>query len=336
MIDPFERILQLPGFHDLFSELHEALSLYWTTASDVLQGGGITLLDPPEGYFSLENNFFSSIFLYSYHPLRIPRTRRVLYAAVNQCFRGMVTGCDNILDDEYKRTLETDLPGKARRFRSVLDIMVSEHVMFNLLTAAARMGEIPEGRVLLAADAALRALTRSGAQEAGEEGGTGEALPPDKILNKIHHFKTGILFQSPWAVPTVLENIDEIQTRPIRAGLYQIGMGCQIMDDLVDLQRDVRQSRHNYVASLIYHHQGQAAWTRLRNRRLPSPNTEENIQNLIQEFPEPIAFAVDSCRRYLNQGINALLGNPPPELLQTVITILARRIGALSYLAQSP
>jgi len=335
MNDPFERILQLPGFHELFSELHEALSLYWTTASDVLQGGGITLLDPPEGYFSLENNFFSAIFLYSYHPLGIPRTRRVLYAAVNQCFRGMVTGCDNILDDEYKNTLETDLPAKAWRFRSVLDIMVSEHVMFNLLTTAARMGEIPEGRVLLAADAALRALTRSGAQEADEEGGTGEALHPDTILNKIHHFKTGILFQSPWAVPTVLENIDETRTRPIRAGLYQIGMGCQIMDDLVDLQRDVRQRRHNYVASLIYHQQGQHDWISLRDG-LIYPNTEENEKYLIQEFPEPIAFAVDSCRRYLNQGINALLGNPPPELLQTVITILAQRIGALSYLGQYP
>jgi len=335
MIDPFEHILQLPGFHDLFSELHEALSLYWSTASDVLQGGGITLLDPPEGYFSLENNFFSAIFLYSYHPLGIPRSRRVLYAAVNHCFRGMVTGCDNILDDEYKRTLETDLPAKAWRFRSVLDIMVSEHVMFNLLTAAARMGKIPEGRVLLAADAALRALTRSGAQEAGEEGGTGEALPPDTILNKIHHFKTGILFQSPWAVPTVLENIDEAQTRPIMVGLYQIGMGCQIMDDLVDLPRDVRQRRHNYVASLIYHQQGQTAWTSLRDQ-FPSPNTEENVQNLIQQFTEPIAFAVDRCRRYLNQGISTLLGNPPPELLETVITILARRIGAVSYLAQYP
>lgn len=335
MTDPFERIMQLTGFNDLFSELHDALSLYWTTAADVLQGGGIALLDPPEGYFSLENNFFSAIFLYSYSPLGISRSHRILYAALNQCFRGMVTGCDNILDDEYKRTLETDLPVKAWRFRSVLDIMVSEHVMFNLLTSATQRGEIPGDRLLPAVDSALRALTKSGAQEAGEEGGTGEALLPETILNKIHHFKTGILFQSPWAVPAVLETIDEAKTVPVMEGLYRIGMGCQIMDDLVDLQRDILQKRHNYVASLIYHHQGQEAWASLREME-PVTDTTETVQNLIRQFPEPVLMAVTRCRVYLHSGINALLGNPTPELVQTVITILARRIGAESYLAHYP
>lgn len=335
MIDPFDRILHIPVFNDLFAELHDALSLYWTTAADVLQGGGIALLDPPEGYFSLENNFFSAIFLYSYYPLGIPRSRRVLYAAINQCFRGMVTGCDNILDDEYKRTLETDLPAKAWRFRSVLDIMVSEHVMFNLLTSALRRGEFPEDRLLPAVDSALRALTKSGAQEAGEEGGTGEALLPETILNKIHHFKTGILFQSPWAVPAALETMNESKTRPVMEGLYQIGMGCQIMDDLVDLHRDVLQKRHNYVASLIFHHQGRNAWTILRDME-PATDTTETVQNLIRQFPEPLGIAANRCREYLNSGINTLLGNPPSELAQAVVTILARRIGAEAYLVQYP
>lgn len=335
MSDPFARIMQISGFNDLLSELREALALYWATAADVLQEGGIALLDPPEGYFSLENNFFSTLFLYSYHPLGIPRSRRIFYAAVNQCFRGMVTGCDNILDDEYKRTLDTDLPLKAWRFRSVLDIMVSDHVLFNLLTTAAQKGEIPQDRILPAADAALRALTRSGAQEAGEEGGTGEALHPDTILNKIHHFKTGILFQSPWAVPAVLEKTDEAQTKPIMEGLYQIGMGCQIMDDLVDLQRDVQQKRHNYVASLIYHHLGPNAWISLGDMA-SSSDSAEDARNRIRCFPEPIGIAVDQCRRYLNHGILALLGNPPPGLVETVITILARRIGAATYLDQYP
>lgn len=333
MSDSFDRILQVPGFNDLSNELRTALSLYWTTATEVLQESGIALLDPPVGYLSLENNFFSAMFLYSYWRLGIPRPRRVLYAAVNQCFRGMVTGCDNILDNEYKRTLETDLPAKAWRFRSVLDIMVSEHVMFNLMVTASRRGEIPEDRLLHAVDAALRALTKSGAQEASEEGGTAEALLPETILKAIHHYKTGILFQSPWAVPAVLENLYEDQARVVLEGLYQIGMGCQIMDDLVDLQRDVRQKRHNYAASLIYHHQGPEAWTSLRDLE-PFADSKETVENLIRLYPEPIGMAVDRCRRYLYSGINALLGNPPSELLCTVISILARRIGAEAYLEQ--
>jgi hypothetical protein len=335
MPDQFDRVLQVPGFHELFDELRSALSLYWTTATEVLQGGGIALLDPPKGYLSLENNFFSAMFLYSYHRLEIPRPRRILYAAINQCFRGMVTGCDNLLDDEYKRTLETDLPAKAWRFRSVLDIMVSEHVLFNLLVAASRRGEIPEGRLVPAVNAALRALTRSGAQEAGEEGGSAEALPPETILKAIHHYKTGILFQSPWAVPAVLETTDEEKTGTVLEGLYRIGMGCQILDDLVDLQRDALQKRHNYAASLIYHHQGPKAWNSLRDLTPPADPTED-VKNLIRQFPDPIGMAVARCRQYLNSGIHALLGNPPSELVQTVISILARRIGAEAYLAQYP
>jgi hypothetical protein len=335
MSDQFGLVRQLPGFNTLFDELKSALSLYWETATEVLQGGGISLLDPPEGYFSLEHNFFSAIFLYSYYRAEIPHSRRVLYAAINQCFRGMVTGCDNLLDDEYKRTLETNLPAKAWRFRSVLDIMVSEHVMFNLMVSASRRKEIREDLLIPAVDAALKALTRSGAQEAGEEGGTKEALHPGKILKTIHHYKTGILFQSPWAVPAVLEILEAGKTKPVMEGLYRIGIGCQILDDLVDLQRDILQKRHNYVASLIYHHQGQDAWARLRDMTYPA-NSVEAVQSLIGKFSEPIKMAVTSCRQYLNSGIIALLGSDSPALVQSVISILSHRIGTDAYLDQYP
>jgi hypothetical protein len=333
MSDLFDHILQMPGFKDLYDDLQSALSLYWKTAAEVLHGGGISLLDPPKGFLLLENNFFSAMFMYSYYRLGIPRPRRILYATINQSFRGMVTGCDNLLDDEYKRTLETDLPAKAWRFRSVLDIMVSEHVLFNLIVSASRRGEIPEDRLLPAVNAALRALTRSGAQEAGEEGGTMEALPPETILKAIHHYKTGILFQSPWGVPAEIETLDERKTGVILEALYRIGMGCQILDDLVDLQRDALQKRHNYVASLIYHHQGPDAWASLRSMARPA-DSAEGLQNLIRLFSEPIGMAVARSRLYLDSGITALLENPTPDLVQPIIFIFARRIGAEAYLAQ--
>ena len=122
---------------DLFSaledELSSALSLYWSTAGDILRDSGIELLEPPEDFFSIDKNFFSALFLYSYKRAGIPRPRRILYGAVNQCLRGMVTGCDNILDDEYKRTLATSLPKQGVRFRSIIDIMVSDCVLFEIL-----------------------------------------------------------------------------------------------------------------------------------------------------------------------------------------------------------
>jgi hypothetical protein len=330
-----DRIRESHGFAVLFGELGSSLSLYWTTASQILQGGGIALLDPPEGYFSPENNFFSALFLYSYHRLNIPRPRRILYAAVNQCFRGMVTGCDNILDAEYKRTLETDLPAQAWRFRSVLDIMVSEHVLFTLLVSAARRGEIKEEHLLPATDAALQALTRSGAQEAGEEGGTKEALTPDAVLRSVHHYKTGLLFQAPWAVPALIEPLQDEKMALVKEGLYKIGMGCQVLDDMVDLHRDVLQGRHNFVVSLIYHDQCPMAWAKLHE--LASSSTEgEGHRSLLHHFPEARRAAASAARTYLTGGIICLWESPSHYLIEAIVSILAQRIGAEAFLVQDP
>ena len=173
-------------FIGLKQELIEALSLYWTTATQILKGSGINVLDPVPEYFSIKKNFFSSLFLYSYFRAGIPKTRRVLYAAINQCLRGMVTGCDNILDGEYKKTLETDLPERGTRFRSVIDIMVSDRVLFSILYKSCQDNVLSPDQVLAASSESLRALAGSGAQEAAEEGGVMERLAPEKILGSVH------------------------------------------------------------------------------------------------------------------------------------------------------
>ncbi|UCG07989.1 MAG: class 1 isoprenoid biosynthesis enzyme, partial [Desulfobacterales bacterium] len=210
-------------------------------------------MDPPDGYFSLEKNFFSALFLYSYHRAGIARSRRIIYAALNQCLRGMVTGCDNILDDEYKKTLETDLPEQGVRFRSVVDIMVSDRVLFEILLREFKNNGLSYSKVLKANAASLHALIRSGAQEASEENGIYNILTPQQVLASVHHFKTGLLFQCPWAIPRVIEGCGKEEVNFILEALYQIGMGCQIMDDMVDLASDLKRQRHNYVASVIYH-----------------------------------------------------------------------------------
>ena len=95
---------------------------------------------------------------------------------VNQCLRGMVTGCDNILDDEYKTTLETDLPPQAHRFRSVLDIMVADRVLFTLLVDHCRRHDLPMERALQAGTASLRALTQKRGA-GGRRGGRDRRMP---------------------------------------------------------------------------------------------------------------------------------------------------------------
>jgi hypothetical protein len=308
-------------------ELSEALSLYWSTAGRILEGGPIRLMDQTAGYLSLEGNFFSAIFLYSYHRAGIPRPRRILYAAVNQCLRGMVTGCDNLLDDEYKITLETDLPAHSARFRSVLDIMVSDRVLFEILFQWFQDGGLEAQEVLLASKASLSALTRSGVQEASEEGGVPSILPPEQVLDEIHHFKTGVLFQSPWTVPNVIEDLEGEAVPSLLNGLYQIGMGCQIMDDMVDLARDVLNRRHNYAASLLFHGPDPGAWSRLQALLASNPKSRENREWLL-EFPHIQGYARSAARRMLEQGFGDLFEDAHRSLLEPAISFLSRRIGA--------
>jgi hypothetical protein len=308
----------------LETELADGLALYWKTAGKILDGSGIHLAQPDSGTVSLERNFFSALFLYSYYRCRIGEDRRILYAAVNQCLRGMVTGCDNLLDDEYKETLETDLPKEGTRFRSVLDIMVSERVLFEILLDRLERGDIQAEMLRKAVRASLRALTRSGSQEASEEAGvSGRRLPPDAVLSTVHHFKTGLLFQCPWALPAVIERPLPSGIAHVKNALYKIGIACQMLDDMVDLTRDVRQRRHNYVASVI-------AW-----------GSDESLKGLLSEmacadspklyldaFYSPLREVYQSAMKNLDEALGVLFLEDHQRLVAPSAAFIAARIGA--------
>ena len=311
---------------NLAEELKESLGIFWERSGKILGGSGIKLLDPPDGYYELENNFFSALFLYSYYRADIGRERRILYSTMNQCLRGMVTGCDNILDDEYKRTLETSLPQNGRKFRSVLDIMVSDRVLFELSLDA--FGEYD--KILTASVMSLRALVESGYQEATEEGGINEILPPDRVIETIHHFKTGILFNCPWAIPSVIENIEEEKKTSLNRALYNIGMGCQVMDDMADLEMDIRTRHHNYVASLIYHESGPNAWKDLKAAVLSAVDGGCS-GDLLVKFTDVKKRAVDTARSYLEAGFKELFEEKLRFLTGPAIKFLSLRIGVDKY-----
>ena len=309
----------------LEAELRSGLERFWETAATILHGSTIRLIPPDETTFSLSRNFFSTLFLYSYYRTGIPPERRILYAAINQCLRGMVTGCDNILDDEYKTTLETDLPKTAYRFRSVLDIMVADRVLFAMLTEYCRKHDLPPDLALRASTASLQALTKSGVQEASEEGGINERLAPETILKKIHHYKTGLLFQSTWAVPDLVEGTITPATRSVREALYQIGIGCQILDDIVDLFVDVREKRHNYIASLIAH-QGPPE-VRERLHSILAGGETEKPPDFYGEFPVLTAGIKRKALSYLDSGLRSLFLDEHQGLVEYATAFIADRIG---------
>lgn len=311
----------------LEGELREGLQLYWQTAGRILAESGVRLAAPRNAYFSLESNFFSALFLYSYIRAGIPAGRRVLYAAANQCLRGMVTGCDNLLDNEYKMTLDTDLPEAGWKFRSILDIMVSDRVLFEILLDYCRSSGAAADLARQASTASLTALTRSGVLEASEERGIAKRLPPEEVLARVHHFKTGILFQCPWAIPGIIEGNRDLPNGPLSRTLYLIGMGCQVMDDVVDLMEDVRNRRHNYVASLIEHSPDARPGLRLQEFSAGTP------AEFFDEFPEVGRAAYATALDYLEKGLSGLFMDAHRFMVPQAVAFIAHRIGVDRILA---
>lgn len=327
MSNPFASYAQTYGvITSLESDLRAGLERFWRTAEAILERSPVRLVPPDPSCFSLSRNFFSTLFLYSYYRAGVPSERRVLYAAVNQCLRGMVTGCDNILDDEYKTTLETDLPPQAHRFRSVLDIMVADRVLFAVMQDFCRAHNHSADLALQASAISLKALTQSGVQEASEEGGIAERLAPDEILRHVHHYKTGVLFQSTWAIPALIESERAGEVQAVQDALYRIGIGCQMLDDIVDLYVDMRERRHNYVASVVSHREPAAV-----REKMQAWAVEEHACNAVDRFysscPELFGRMKTEAMAELEGGLRQLFLDEHQGLVRPAARFIADRIG---------
>ncbi len=324
MSNPFSVLQQYTGeIAVLESEIRSGLQCFWDIAGRILHGSTIGLVAPDPATFSLPRNFFSTLFLYSYYRIGIPAERRIVYVTVNQCLRGMVTGCDNILDDEYKTTLETDLPQQAHRFRSVLDIMVADRVLFALMLEYCRRFALPLDLAVKASTASLQALTQSGVQEAAEEGGVGACLLPEDILRKIHHYKTGLLFQSPWVIPALIEQSMSPEAQGLKEALYHIGIGCQLLDDIADLFIDVRGKRHNYVASVVAHEERPEVGESMRAHLAGSVAPE----GFYAAWPDLAARIRQKALTILEQGLGSLFLARHQALVRPASCFIAERIG---------
>jgi len=323
--DPIDRMMQASSLLALMEDLRRGLATYWSGADEILKACGLRLYMPDADAFSPAKNFFSLLFLYSYRRAGLGRERCRLYAATLQCLRGMVTGCDNLLDDEYKPTLETDIPASGVRFRSVMDIMVSDRVLFAVLADAAEKGVIPQERILAAVTASMQTMTRAGVEEAGEEAGITDIWKPEKILATVHHFKTGILFQCPWDIPRVIDTVPEATLTPLMEGLYRIGIGCQILDDLVDLALDIRSRKHNYLASLIHH--GSDGDEKARLARAMTSDGRHDAALDFRCFPTALQAAGKTARQLLSAGLTDLFSAEDRHLVPPAIRFLEKRIG---------
>ncbi len=198
-----------------------------------------------------QKNFFSSLFLSIYHSLDITPERRSFYGVINHCLRGIVTGADNLLDAEYKEMLPLDFASGAIRFKSVMHIMLFDRILCREVRRAADDGLLEFTQMEPLHKALLDALVPIGAEEASEEGGIDVIIPPSEICSSVHMYKGGKLLCLAFVAPLHLEANRRL--RIAEAGVYSIGMSLQLIDDLTDLFDDLRDRRHNYLASVIQH-----------------------------------------------------------------------------------
>jgi len=200
-----------------------------------------------------QRNIFSILFLAIYRAIGIPAERRVFYGVINHAVRGIVTGTDNLLDDEYKEMLPLQFPAGATRFKSVMHILLFDRFLFQIIEEAVRGGLIPEEHRQLVQQKIFRAMVPIGEEEATEEKGVAQILPPAEILASVHMYKGGNLLRLAFVAPRLVEKglFEPLETAD--SGIYRIGMALQVIDDLTDFYEDLRDRRHNYLLSSVFH-----------------------------------------------------------------------------------
>jgi hypothetical protein len=198
-----------------------------------------------------QKNFFSILFLAVYRAIGISPEKRHYYGMLNHCLRGLVTGADNILDDEYKEMLPLNFPEPAIRFKSVMHILLFDRFIVRITKAMEEQNLLGDIDDALLQQKLFEALVPIGAEEAQEEGGVLHILPPAKILSTVHMYKGGKLLCLAFVAPQLVEKAFKRELQYAEKGIYSIGIALQLIDDLTDFYEDIRHANHNYLVSSI-------------------------------------------------------------------------------------
>lgn len=246
-------------------ELHERFAPYLESPADTPPAYVVHAGPLPDAWLGWRKNIFSTLFQSTYHLMGIPRTRRMLYGKLIHLFRIWVTSADNLLDEEDKEVVPIQMPGSARVMRQVVAVMAADRVLAEILEEAVAQGWLSSFQREAIARESLRRLLPSAAQEATEEGGILARPPPEEVLDVVHRLKTGLLFNVAFVGPDVVEPAVTARSGRLREGLMDFGLGCQVLDDIRDMARDLVERRHNVALSALAH-QDPAGLESLRRR----------------------------------------------------------------------
>lgn len=238
---------------DCIRDVHRRLAPFLATPGGTPSEFTVRPAALPSAWLGWRRNIFSTLFQSVYHLMDIPAARRLLYGRMIHLFRIWVTSADNLLDHENKVVVPMTLPGNARVMRQVVAVMAADRVLHELLNEAVCQGLLSSGQSDALSRESLGRLLPSAAQEASEEGGVTVRPPPETVLHAIHRLKTGLLFNVAFVGPDIVEPVPPARFAPLRDALMDFGLGCQILDDIRDIARDLLERRHNVVLSAITH-----------------------------------------------------------------------------------
>ena len=251
-------------------EIHARLAPYLASPAGTPATYEVRPAPLPDAWLGWRKNIFSTLFQSVYHLMDVPAPRRLLYGKLIHLFRIWVTSADNLLDEEDKEVVPIAMPGSARVMRQVVAVMAADRVLADILNDAVAQGVVSaEHRAELSRES-LRRLLPSAAQEATEEGGIALRPPPEEVLDVIHRLKTGLLFNVAFVGPEIVEPLPSARAVRLRAGLMDFGLGCQILDDIRDMARDLLERRHNVVLSALAHRDPAGLEEMVRRARDPA------------------------------------------------------------------
>ncbi|MDY0189994.1 MAG: class 1 isoprenoid biosynthesis enzyme [Desulfuromonas sp.] len=254
---------------------------------------------------SLKRNLFSTLFIMALEAAGVAKEKLPFYALINQCLRAQVTGCDNLLDDEYKSVIPFNLTGSGNRFRSVLTVMTADMVLGRMLAAEIAAGRMDErgGQCLLTA--VLNVLIPSGIEEHEEESQTEVQVPTvQAMLEQVHYRKTGLLFEAPLRLATLMGETDPSSSAKVTQALAVFGIGCQILDDLQDVADDLYAGKYNIVISAAYHSTSSdsADESQLLHDYIGQQHSLEHALGVAAKLPVARATCMALVLNYFNQA----------------------------------
>ena len=260
-------------FKAAFNEQRTAIESVYSQADGLLkvpektpEEYTVSMQPVPDEFYTLRKNIFSTLFQSMYHLMGCDPRHRLFYGQLIHLFRIWVTSADNLLDDEDKVVIPIEMQGSSRVMRQVVSLMTADRIFQQLLAEGIQSGALTASQAQELSERSLQILLSSAAQEAGEEEGITERPDPEYVLNVIHRYKTGILFNVAFLAPDVVEpHLDRRRATALKKALMQFGIGCQVLDDIRDMARDLVERRHNYLLSNLWKNQPEFFQT-LENR----------------------------------------------------------------------